>query len=95
MRLSGSTTNRNQRDTSVDFPPPWWIEEHEDSFIVKDDDRQALGTAAMTVAPFAIAHFLESQQTRYEEVANEGKTLAEKLKVSCIAREERSQYGRR
>jgi hypothetical protein len=70
MRLSGSTTNRNQRDTQRRFSPPWSIEEHEEPFIVKDKTGGLSVPAAMTVVPFAIAHFLEGQQIQYEEIAN-------------------------
>ena len=57
MRLSGSTTNRNQRECR--FPAPWSIEEHEESFIVKEQDRKALRSGDRDGRSLRLVHFIE------------------------------------
>ncbi|MGB7102345.1 MAG: hypothetical protein WBD95_26730 [Xanthobacteraceae bacterium] len=44
MRLSGSITNRNQRDTPPQFPSPWSMRNARQPFFVKDKTEQALGS---------------------------------------------------
>jgi len=43
LQLPFSILRRTRTHTSRRFPPPWMIEEHRESFIVRDANGQALG----------------------------------------------------